>query len=135
MQLLIRMKKLQQEVQKYLKERKWDNLRPSDIAKSIVIEAAELLEKFQWLSETKEETKADIERFEEIKEELADVVIYALDMAIMINVDLEELVNKKLERAKQKYPAELFANIEQDKHGNSKEYWQIKKAHRNGTKK
>jgi NTP pyrophosphatase (non-canonical NTP hydrolase) len=65
-----------------------------------------------------------------IKEELADVLIYCLDMAVMLDLDLENLVKEKLEMAKVKYPAELFKNEKQDKHGESALLWKIKKEHR-----
>ncbi len=61
------MKKLESEVLTYLQERGWDTLRPSDVAKSISIEAAELLEIFQWTSMSIEETKADEKVLSELK--------------------------------------------------------------------
>jgi len=77
------MKNIESEIKRFLVERGWDKLRPSDLAKSISIEAAELLEVFQWTSLDIEETKRDTQRMEDIKKELADVFIYAIEMAIL----------------------------------------------------
>jgi dCTP diphosphatase len=69
------MEPYEKEIRDYLVERGWDNLRPGDLAKSISIEAAELLEIFQWSNETLEDVKNDPEKTEKIKKELADVLI------------------------------------------------------------
>lgn len=101
------MKKIESEIHTYLKERNWDHQRPSDIAKSISIEAAELLEVFQWTSMSIEETKADKKIMEELKKELADVFIYAFDMVVLLGLDTEKIVLEKLAEVKKKYPASL----------------------------
>ena len=68
------------------------------MAKSIVIEAAELLECFQWDDEKYDE--------EHVKEELADVMVYCLDLADKLGVDTDEIVNKKMDQNEAKYPVE-----------------------------
>ena len=68
------------------------------IAKSIVIEAAELLECFQW-----EENSFDMEH---VKEELADVIIYSQNLLDKLELDVDEIVNKKLDINEEKYPVE-----------------------------
>jgi len=113
-----------------LQRRKWDRLRPSDVAKSIIIEAAELLELFQWESATIEETKRNREKFENLKEELADVLIYAIEMAVLLDIDTEKIIRKKLAAAKRKYPARLFKNRGVQEPGTEDIYWKIKKKYR-----
>jgi dCTP diphosphatase len=98
------MKVLEVEIRSYLEERNWMKLRPSDVAKSISIEAAELLELFQWDSLTIEETLADEKRLAEIKKELADVFIYALDMSVLLGLDTQQIILDKLKMVKEKYP-------------------------------
>ena len=98
------MKTLEDKIRIFLSERGWDKLRPSDLAKSISIEAAELLEVFQWTSMDIERTKRDAIRMEEIKKELADVFIYSIEMAVLLNLDVREIVNDKLELVREKYP-------------------------------
>ena len=111
------MKKTEQAISEYLTERGWDHLRPSDLAKSISIEAAELLEVFQWTSLTIEETKADQKKMDEIKKELADVFIYAFDMAVLLGLDTEQIITDKLEQVKKKYPAEAMRKNAKEESG------------------
>ncbi len=111
----------------FLKERNWDNLRPSDVAKSISIEAAELLENFQWESLTVEETKQSSERMERIKKEIADVLIYTLEMCSLLGLDPKKLILDKLEHNSKKYPAELMKTKGADvKHTSGDPYFKIK---------
>ena len=125
------MKSLESAIREFLVERKWDTLRPADLAKSISIEAAELLEQFQWTSQSLEEVRLDPAKIAKIEEELADVLIYCLDMSVTLGLDTEEIVMKKLEKAKKKYPVEHFKNREASKDPGSEEiYWKIKKESR-----
>lgn len=115
-------------IREYLEERGWDQLRPGDLAKSISIEAAELLELFQWTNPSLAEVKEDAEKLEAIKKELADVLIYCLDMSVLLELDTADIIRKKLERAKEKYPAHLFKDRAANKDAGSEDlYWQIKK--------
>lgn len=82
----------------FVAERDWAQFHtPENLAKSISIEAAELLELFQWSSD------ADESR---IREELADVLTYCLLLADSIGADPEQLVLEKLEQTRAKYPAD-----------------------------
>ena len=101
------MQKAIQKIIEFNKERDWDQFHsPENLAKSICIEAGELLECFQWNSDYDKEA---------VCEELADVVNYCIVMADRLQVDLEEIVLKKLEKKRQKYPVEKAK-------GNSKKY-------------
>ena len=101
------MQKAIQEIIEFNKERDWDQFHsPENLAKSLCIEAGELLECFQWNSSYDKEA---------VCEELADVVNYCIVMADRLQVDLEEIVLKKLEKNRQKYPVEKAK-------GNSKKY-------------
>lgn len=125
------MKKYEDAIREYLTERGWDDLRPGDLAKSISIESAELLELFQWSNQTASEVQADTDKLELIKKELADVMLYCLDMSVVLGFDTGEIVLSKLEKVKQKYPAELFINRDKSKDPGTEDiYWQIKKEHR-----
>mgnify|MGYP001953809127 CR=1 FL=1 len=93
-------------VQKHLEERGWDQLRPSDIAKSISIEAAELLELFQWESITIEEALQDEKKLEKIKEELADVFAFAFHFANAAGLDISSIIQDKVKKTNDKYPIE-----------------------------
>lgn len=123
------MQQYENAIREYLVERGWDQLRPGDLAKSISIEAAELLELFQWSNPSLEDVKADPEKLEAIKKELADVLIYCLDMSVLLDLDAGDIVMNKLEKVREKYPAELFKNKDQEA-GSEDAYWQIKKESR-----
>ena len=71
---------------------------PANLAKSISIEAAELLECFQW-----SETNYDLEH---IKEELADVLVYCRNMLDKLGLDEDEIVNSKMDQNEAKYPVD-----------------------------
>jgi NTP pyrophosphatase (non-canonical NTP hydrolase) len=91
-----RMDKLTQAYREFAEERDWDQFHsPENLAKSISIEAGELLECFQWGSKYEKE---------QVCEELADVFTYCLMLADKLDVDAEEIVLQKLEKTKKKYP-------------------------------
>lgn len=78
-------------------DRDWDQFHsPANLAKSISIEANELLECFQW-----DENNYDIN---EVKEELADVIVYCQDMLDKLGLDVDEIVNAKMDKNEAKYP-------------------------------
>ncbi len=115
--------KLITRIQKHLQERGWDNLNPSSLVKSITIEAGELLEHFQWSEPSKEEIKASPKKLQDIGEELADVMIYCLQLADKLDLDVSTIINDKLDKVALKYPADLVK-------GDDKAYWKLKRKHR-----
>lgn len=102
------MKELEKLLWKHLKDRGWDNLKPSDLAKSILIEGAELLENFQWDNPTLQDTKKDKKRLKEVKNELADVMTYSIEMSILLGFDTKKIIKDKLAIVQKKYPAKLM---------------------------
>lgn len=93
-------KTLVQKIDDFRDERNWrPHHNPKDLAISLSIEASELLEAFQW--RTSEE--AWEENQENIKEEIADVLIYALTLCSELNVDVEEIVVNKIRKNGEKY--------------------------------
>lgn len=91
------MKEIIKEIIEFRNRRGWQkNDTPEAFAKSIIIEAAELLENFQWGSEPK--------NIENVKEELADVLTYALAMVYDMGWDVDEIIREKLEKNLVKYP-------------------------------
>ena len=76
-------------IRKFTEDRDWDQFHsPANLAKSIVIEAAELLECFQWSD--------DNDDLEHVKEELADVIVYSQNLLDKLGLDTDEIVNMKL---------------------------------------
>ncbi len=86
------------QIKQFNEERDWDQFHsPENIAKSISIEAGELLECFQWNSNYDKD---------EVCNELADVLNYCIVLADKLDVDIEEIILKKLEETKKKYPVD-----------------------------
>ena len=79
-------------------DRDWDQFHsPENLAKSISIEAGELLECFQWTNEYD---------FHDVTDEMADVFVYLIDLANKLDVDLIDIADKKMDRNAKKYPVE-----------------------------
>lgn len=102
------MEEVERAILRFNAERDWGQFHsPVNLAKSIAIEAAELLECFQWDEENYNKSA--------VCDELADVVIYAISMADKLDVQLEDIMMEKLKKNEKKYP------IKKSK-GNSKKY-------------
>ncbi|MGE1062104.1 nucleotide pyrophosphohydrolase [Megasphaera paucivorans] len=100
----------------FSEERDWKKFHnPKDLALSISLEAAELLECFQWTG-TDVEAK---EKQQRMKEELADVLIYCVLMAEAIDADIEQIISNKMLQNGKKYPADKA-------YGNAKKYNELK---------
>lgn len=98
------MEELMKEIKQFNEERDWDKFHsPENLAKSISIEAGELLECFQWDGENYNR--------EEVLEELADVFTYAIQMAMKLEINPEDIIMKKLEKTKKKYPVEKAKGV------------------------
>ena len=90
---------LRQAIDQFVEERDWMQFHsPANLAKSISIEANELLECFQW-----DESNYSIES---VKEELADVINYCIRMASVLDLDIRSIVLEKIDKNAQKYPIE-----------------------------
>ncbi len=104
------------EVDRFRDERDWRQFHgEKDLAVSISLEAAELLELFQW--NTSEETVENSR--EDIKDELADVLIYSMMLASNLDFNLEEIILNKLEKNNEKYPVD-------ESRGSKKKYNDLK---------
>lgn len=97
-------------IDKFNKDRDWDQFHtPENLSKSISIEAGELLECFQWNDKYDKEA---------VKEELADVLNYCIQMSIALDVDIYDIVKAKMEKNAKKYPVDKAK-------GSSKKYNQL----------
>lgn len=98
-------------IRKFRNDRDWSQFHtPANLSKAISIEAGELLEEFLWDEE-------DYNK-EHVLEELADVMVYCIHMADSLGVNLEDIINSKMDKNEKKYP------VEKSK-GNSKKYTQL----------
>ncbi|MBR2123056.1 MAG: nucleotide pyrophosphohydrolase [Lachnospiraceae bacterium] len=98
-------------IRAFINDRDWEQFHtPANLAKSIAIEAAELLECFQW-----NETDYDLEH---VKEELADAMVYCQNMLDSLGLDADEIVTAKMAKNAAKYPVEKAR-------GNSRKYSEL----------
>ena len=99
-----RLEVLKQRIDKFNKDRDWDQFHtPVNLAKSISIEAAELLECFQWYN--------DEFNKEAVLEELADVMNYCIQMSQVLDIDIIEIINKKMDKTEKKYPVDKAKGV------------------------
>ena len=97
-------------IRKFREDRDQDQFHtPENLAKAISIEAGELLEHFLWDNKYNKE---------EVCEELADVMVYCLHMADSLGVNIEDIINKKMDKNEKKYPVEKAK-------GNSRKYTEL----------
>ena len=95
---------LKERIDKFNKDRDWDQFHtPSNLAKSISIESNELLECFQW-----SDVNYDLEA---VKEELADVMNYCIQMSMVLGVDIVDLMNNKMDKTEKKYPVDKAKGV------------------------
>lgn len=99
-----RLETLKNRIQKFNDDRDWNQFHtPNNLAKSISIEAGELLECFQWSNENY--------NIEEVKEELADVFNYCIQMSQVLGIDIIDVVNAKMDKNEAKYPVEKAKGV------------------------
>ena len=95
-------------VKKFRDDRSWSQFHnPKDLAISLNLEAAELLEIFQWSGSDLE----CLEKLDEVKEELADVLCYSILLADRYGLDLDEIIQAKMQKNAEKYPVEKAAGV------------------------
>ena len=99
-----RLEALSERITKFNKDRDWDQFHsPSNLAKSIAIEAGELLECFQW-------NDSEYNR-DDVIEELADVTNYCIQMSQVLGVDLVDIINAKMDVSEKKYPVDKAKGV------------------------
>lgn len=110
-----RIEQLAEQLRKFARERDWDQFHsPKNLAMALTVEAAELQEKFQWLTEDQAK-RLDGETLDAVKDELADVFLYTLRMAQVLGIDLLAAAEAKMVKNARKYPVEKAR-------GNAKKY-------------
>ena len=99
-----KLEQLKQRIDKFNKDRDWDQFHtPSNLSKSISIEANELLDCFQW-----DDNNYDKEA---VLEELADVMNYCIQLSQVLNVYIIDIINKKMDKTELKYPVDKAKGI------------------------
>lgn len=99
-------KKLQEEIKKFNLKRDWIQFHnPKDMSLSLLLEASELLEHFQWKNGEDME-KYILENKDKLAEELADIFYWVVYMSDRLDIDIEQSLKKKMKKNKEKYPIE-----------------------------
>lgn len=116
------MQKLDQfkvQLRKFSEDRAWDQFHsPKNLSMALIVEAAELVEHFQWLTE-EQSNSLEQSKLEQVQEELADIQIYLIRVADKLNIDLMVAVEKKIEANAKKYPIDKVR-------GSAKKYTEYK---------
>jgi len=113
-------KKIQDKIAKFANERDWEQFHsPKNLAMALTSEAGELSEIFQWLTEDASFIKKNSPEYDQVKHELADILIYLIRIADKLDVELEEAVLEKIKINADKYPIKLAK-------GNAKKYDKLK---------
>ena len=100
------LEKIKNRLREFAAERDWDQFHsPKNLAMALIVEAAELVEHFQWLTEEQSQTLPP-KKLAEVEQEIADIQIYLIRLADKLGVDMEKAVNAKIELNEKKYPAE-----------------------------
>ncbi len=120
------LKELKAKMATFVKERDWEKFHsPKNLSMSISIEAAELMEKFQWCDS--EASKDDLVKdFQEVKHEVADIFCYLLSFCSLYDIDISDAVTEKLKLVALKYPADQV-------HGSYEKYKKLKKSLKKST--
>ena len=106
---------IKERLREFAGERDWDQFHsPKNLAMALIVEAAELVEHFQWLKE-EESTSLPQNKLSEVELELADILIYLIRLSDKLDIDLMGAVEKKIAINERKYPAEKVR-------GSSKKY-------------
>lgn len=101
-----RLTELRDHLRAFARERDWDQFHsPKNLAMAMIVEAAELVEHFQWLTEAESKDIAP-EKLEQVSHEIADTFVYLLRMSDVLGIDLIDAANAKITLNAQKYPAD-----------------------------
>lgn len=102
----VSMKSLQVRLRSFADERDWDQFHsPKNLSTALIVEAAELLEHFQWLTQD-QSTNLSQEKLLEVEAEIADIFIYLLRLSDKLGIDMLDAAIRKIARNEEKYPAE-----------------------------
>jgi dCTP diphosphatase len=97
---------LRQRLREFARARDWEQFHsPKNLSMALIVEAAELVEHFQWLTEAQSHALAP-EKRREVEEEIADVFIYLTRLSDLLGVDLMQAAERKIALNEQKYPAD-----------------------------
>lgn len=101
----VTLSELKGKVKKFVGDRNWEQYHsPKNLAMSISIEAAELMEEFQWVDIHESRNIKETGDFDNIKEEIADIMIYCLSFSNSLDIDVADAIIKKIEKNENRFP-------------------------------
>jgi len=104
---IMNISEIQNQLKKFAIERDWEQFHtPKNLAMALSVEASELVEIFQWLN-VEESNSPDQGQIKKINNEVADIAMYLLRFCSVLGIDLEKVIESKLERNAEKYPVNL----------------------------
>lgn len=106
-----------QKLKQFSQERDWGKYHtPKNLAMALSVEASELVEIFQWLTEKEsEEITSEKEKMDHVQEEISDILLYTIRLADILNINIPEAISDKFKKNEEKYPIHLSK-------GNAKKY-------------
>jgi NTP pyrophosphatase (non-canonical NTP hydrolase) len=111
--------KLKNQIADFAKEREWEKFHsPKNIAMALTVEASELMELFQWMTEEESRNLSDPEKLKNVGREISDVLIYTVRLAALLGIDIPKVLETKMVENAKKYPVEKSR-------GHSKKYDQL----------
>lgn len=113
---MLDVKGIQQQFQKIADERDWNQFHnPKNLSMALSVEASELMEIFQWMTEEESKNIIGSNKMMAVRDEVADIALYLLRLSDLLNINLSQAIQEKLEKNIAKYPVELSR-------GNAKKY-------------
>lgn len=99
---------IKERLQAFAEARDWDKFHnPKNLVMALSVEASELVEEFQWLTDTQAtQLKEDAAKLAKVSDEVADVAIYLIRLVDKLGIDLEQSIYAKIKKNESKYPAE-----------------------------
>jgi NTP pyrophosphatase (non-canonical NTP hydrolase) len=98
---------LRERLREFARVRDWEQFHsPKNISMALIVEAAELVEHFQWLTE-QQSYELPPDKLREVEEEIADIFIYLIRLSDRLNVDMLDAAWRKIDKNEKKYPADL----------------------------
>jgi NTP pyrophosphatase (non-canonical NTP hydrolase) len=109
--MIEQLKDLKLRLRQFAEERDWDQFHsPKNLAMALIVEAAELVEHFQWVTQEQSRTLPD-DKKAEVEAELADILIYLVRIADKLDIDLYNAALEKLKHNSEKYPADQVRGL------------------------
>lgn len=100
-------RQIQDKIRQFASEREWERFHtPKNIAMALTVEASELQEIFQWLTEEQSARVMESEKAQAVRHEVADVAVYLLRLCDLLKIDLSTAIDVKLKHNAEKYPVD-----------------------------